>query len=138
MSDWLDQNASGESHDAVGFPVIGDSVVGTVIDLPKAVPTKFGERLVINVQPTVLVQDGAAVTDLTSPRTIWVKPGAMATALRSALAGRKLAVGDTVGMSFTSEVPSKTPGYNPAKQYAAVHEPAAPSADVGAINGQAS
>ena len=136
MSDWLDQNATGESHDAVGFPVIGDSVVGTVLDLPRAVDTQYGQRLVINVQPTVLVQNGAPVTT-TEPRTLWVKPGAMATALRSALAGRQLGVGDTVGMSFTGEGAAK-PGQNPPKQYAAVHEPAAPSADVGAIFGQAS
>ena len=137
MTDWLNQNASGESYDGVAFPVIGDSVVGTVLDLPKAVETQYGERLLINVQPTVLVQNGQAVTDLASPRTLWVKPGAQATALRSALKGAQLAVGDTVGMSYTGDGVAKQAGHNPPKQYAAIHEPVAPSVDVAAVFGQA-
>lgn len=123
-SDWLNENSGGgEQHDAVAFTNVGDGVRGRIMDKPKALMTQFGERLLINLDTEV------------GPRSLWVKPGNMAGAIRKACADAgvtDLTVGATLAIAFVGEI--DTGKGNPAKQFEAKYvPPAASTATTGGV-----
>jgi hypothetical protein len=130
-SKWLDSNAGGDNNPGVYFATVGQKVVGTIVGTPRQVSTQYGDRLVIDL---------ATATDTTALKgnmgedghigngelvSLWVKPGAMASALRTALndAGAKsLSEGDTLAVKFVSEEDTGKP--SKLKVYKAQYSPA--------------
>src|SRR5262245_5882142 len=116
--DWLDENATGESFDPFTFENIGDAARGIIMDVPRVGDTQFGERLIVNLK----TPEG--------PRTLWVKPGSMAQAVRDAVkaAGTaEMAEGGELAIAYTGE--RDTGKGNPMKLYTAKYKP-----PVGALN----
>ena len=110
MTDWLSDNAGGTGNPGVAFTKLGMKVVGVITATPKAVDTQHGERLVVELRalPGCTAEHGTKGADGVIPEdgevTLWIKPGAMATAVRDAIqaAGAKgLTEGDTLALAFT-------------------------------------
>jgi hypothetical protein len=135
-TDWLSANAGGNGGPGVYFGTPGDKVVGVIEGTPHQVTTEFGDRLVIELVASASstaskgtngeegpIADGDSVT-------LWCKPGAMAAALKKALAdagARGLTEGDTIAVQYTGDGERSKPGWNPPKLYAAKYVPATPS-----------
>lgn len=135
MSDWLASNSGGSGNPGVAFDEIGAKVKGTIVGEPRQVDTQYGERLVIELVAT----DGCTATagENRAPIaagdevTLWVKPGAMARALKDALVkvnAPGLEDGAILALAYTADGERK-PGKNPPKLYAAAYE--RPKAAVG-------
>jgi|SRR5690606_30453810 len=140
VDEFLDEHSSGSGAPGVTFTAIGQKVVGKLTANPKRQETQYGPRLVIEM--TVIsgdamkgvrgadgqVQPGDEVS-------LWIKPGAMTSALKQALqaSGAKLAEGDTLAYKFTEEGTPKQAGWNPPKFYAAEHQPAKPGIDADSL-----
>lgn len=90
-TDWLSANSGGSGNPGVYFGNVGDKVVGRIAQTPKTVDTQFGERLVIELVANAgctaskgkkgadgVIAEGDEVT-------LWLKPGAMAGAVRDAI-----------------------------------------------------
>lgn len=139
-TDWLSQNAnSGSGGPGVHFGAVGDKVIGKIIGTPKTVETEFGQRLVIELiaadestaSKGARGGDGRIVGG--DEVTLWIKPGAMATALKAAIVEAKasgISEGDTIAMQYAGDGVSSKPGWNPPKLYNAKLKPAAPSVSV--------
>lgn len=90
-NDWLSQNSGGSGNPGVYFGAKGDKVVGRIAETPKTVDTQFGERLVIELvaNPGCTATKGKKGADGTITEgdevTLWLKPGAMAAAVRDAV-----------------------------------------------------
>lgn len=138
-NDWLQQNSGGSGNPGVAFTKIGDVVVGKLTELPKQVETVHGDRLVCELEAGEgstackgkngtdgQIQPGDEVT-------LWLKPGAMASAVRDAVqaAGTDgLQQGGTLVVQFSEEKDTGKP--QPAKLYKAKYTPATPAVAVGA------
>jgi len=136
-TDWLSQNSSsGSSGPGVHFGSVGDKVIGQIVSQPKTVETEFGQRLLIEL----IAADGctaakgarggegpiAAGDDI----TLWVKPGAMATALKQAISeagATGISEGDTIAMQYSGDGVSSKAGWNPPKLYNAKLKAAKPT-----------
>jgi hypothetical protein len=109
---WLNDNAGGDNNPGVYFGAIGQKIVGTIVGTPRQVVTQYGDRLVIDLVVAEgstalkgnLGEDGPVDTGETV--SLWVKPGAMATALRQAVNeadAKGLTEGDTLAVKFVEE-----------------------------------
>lgn len=140
--DWLNQNqGGGDSGPGVYFGTIGMIVVGVIEGTPRAVTTKYGDRLIIDIVAgegcTALKgEEGAEGQIAAGDRvTLWTKPGAMAGALRTALAdagATGLSEGDTLAVQYTGDG-EKKPGKNPPKLYKAKYTPAKPAVSLDSL-----
>ena len=137
-NDWLQQNSGGSGNPGVNFGALGDKVVGVIAEQPKAVETQFGERLVVELVagPNSTAKKGKKGEDGPIVEgdevTLWIKPGAMATAVREAIqaAGAKgLTEGDTLALAFTGT--KDTGKAEPVKLYTAQLVVAKPAVAVG-------
>lgn len=138
MSDnWLNDNSGGSGNPGVHFGNIGDKIVGRITQTPKTVNTQFGERLVVELEAHAQSTaskgkkgaDGQIVEG--DQVTLWVKPGAMAAAVRDAIAvaeARGLSEGDTLALAFTGT--RDTGKAEPVKLYTAQLEPGKPAVAV--------
>jgi hypothetical protein len=136
-TDWLSQNSSsGSSGPGVHFGDIGDKVIGQIISQPKTVETEFGQRLLIEL----IAADGCTAAkgarggegpiQAGDEITLWIKPGAMATALKQAIneAGANgLTEGDTIALQYSGDGQSSKAGWNPPKLYNAKLKAAKPT-----------
>lgn len=138
-TNWLSQNSGGNGGPGVYFGSIGDKVVGRIEGTPRTVTTEFGERLVIEL----VADDGCTASKGTNGEdgqiaagdqvTVWLKPGAMAAAVRKAVqeAGANgLAEGDTLAIGYSGDGEKKKAGWNAPKLYQARYTPAKPSVSV--------
>jgi hypothetical protein len=142
-TDWLSKNSgSGSGGPGVYFGNIGDKVVGVIEGTPRKVETEFGDRLVIELRATAEStaakgtsgEDGAIADG--DPVTVWVKPGAMASAIKKALgeAGAKgLSEGDTLAVAYSGDGEKKKAGWNAPKLYVARYTPAKPAVSVDSL-----
>lgn len=133
---WLDGNAGGSSSPGVSLANIGDTIVGVVATPVRKVDTEFGERLVVELTATTGTTARKGTRGLDGPIgdgeivSLWVKPGAMASALRDAVkaAGATgINLGDTIGMAYSGDGAASKPGWNAPKQYTAKMVPNTPS-----------
>lgn len=138
-NDWLSQNSGGSGGPSAYFGTVGDKVAGVITSTPRTVATEFGERLVIELKAISgstaakgtngedgPIEDGDDVT-------IWVKPGAMASAIRRAIneAGADgLTEGDTLAIAYSGDGEKKKAGWNAPKLYQARYVPAKPTVSV--------
>lgn len=142
MTNWLDQNAGGSGGPGVFFGTVGDKVVGVITGTPRPVETEFGERLVVEL----VAADGCTATKGTNGEdgpiqagddiTLWVKPGAMASALRNAVrdAGVDgLSEGDTLAIAYSGDGERRKAGWNPPKLYQARYTPAKPAVSLDSL-----
>jgi hypothetical protein len=139
-TDWLSQNSSSSnSGPGVHFGQVGDKVIGQIIAQPKTVETEFGQRLLIEL----VAADGCTAAKgarggegpivAGDEITLWVKPGAMATALKQAIteAGATgISEGDTIAMQYSGDGQSSKAGWNPPKLYVAKLKAAKPSVNI--------
>lgn len=136
-TDWLAQNSgAGNSGPGVHFGGIGDKVIGQITSQPKTVETEFGQRLLIEL----IAQDGCTASKGARGAegpilpgdevTLWIKPGAMATALKQAISeagATGITEGDVLALQYTGDGVSSKAGWNPPKLYAAKIKAAKPS-----------
>lgn len=134
--DWLAQNSGGSGAPGVAFKQPGTKIVGVITGEPRKVDTEFGDRLVIELTAadgsTATLGDGSPIS-VGDDVTLWVKPGAMAQALKAACqtAGvTGIGQGDTLAFAYTGDGAASKPGWNPPKQYAARVKPATPTVSV--------
>ena len=108
--DFLNANSGGSGNPGVYFGQLGDKVVGTIAEPPRQVETQFGDRLVIEL----VANDGSTASkgkkggDGTIAAgdevTLWLKPGAMAAAVRDAIGKAEasgLSEGGTLAVQFS-------------------------------------
>lgn len=124
--DFLNKNGGGESYQAVKFPNVKDHVVGTIIAEPTTVmrdslnqPGTQEEQLPINLD-TDGTEEGY--------RTLWVRKGFLAGAIKDAVLAAKapgLQAGGKLTVQFTEE--RDTGKVQPAKVFKAKYEPPASS-----------
>jgi hypothetical protein len=117
MSDattWLNNNSGGNGDGApsVYFGAIGDKIIGLITSEPRPVPTKYGDRLVIEMKAAEGTNASKGDFGNDGPIQpgedciVWVRPGQMASAINDALkaAGAKgLTEGDTLAVKFVDE-----------------------------------
>jgi hypothetical protein len=139
-TDWLSQNSSASSSGpGVHFGAIGDKVIGQITSQPKTVETEFGQRLLIEL----VAHDGSTAAKgargaegpivAGDEVTLWIKPGAMATALKQAISeagATGITEGDIVALQYTGDGVSSKAGWNPPKLYAAKLKAAKPSVSI--------
>lgn len=139
-NEWLDTNSGGSGNPGVYFGTLGDKVVGRIVGTPKQVDTQFGERLVIELKATDKSTAAKGKKGADGPIvdgdevTLWLKPGAMAAAVRDAVresGANGLSDGDTIAVAFTDT--RDTGKAEPVKLYAAQYVPAKPAVDVGSL-----
>lgn len=139
-NEWLDQNSGGSGNPGVHFAKVGDKVVGEITQTPKTVDTQFGERLVIELRAADGCTAGKGkkgadgIIAAGDEVTLWLKPGAMAAAVRDAVkeAGANgLAAGDTIAVAFSDT--RDTGKAEPVKLYVARHSPARATVSVDSL-----
>lgn len=128
MSDWLTNNSGGSGNPGVAFDDIGAKVKGTIAAEPRQVDTQYGERLVIELIAadgcTATAGENRAPITAGDEITLWVKPGAMARAIKEAIDNadaKGLEEGATIAVQYTGDG-EKKPGKNPPKLYKAAYE----------------
>lgn len=137
-TDWLNQNSGGSGHPGVNFHDVGATVKGVIEGTPRQVGTEFGDRLVIDL----IAVDGCTATkgENADPIhtgdgvTVWVKPGAMASALRSALteaSASGLQEGGTLAIQYERDGEKKKASWNAPKLYKAAYKAPVASVPVG-------
>lgn len=128
-SEWLSANSSNDRTPAISFNQVGAKIVGRIISTPRTVDTEFGSRLVVELE----VHDGSTVVAAGEPVNVgdivslWIKPGAMATAVASAIkdaGGAGLGEGDVIAVQYSGDGVASKPGWNPPKQFRARLQPA--------------
>lgn len=135
--DWLSANSGGSGNPGVYFGNVGDKVVGRIAQTPKTVDTQFGERLVIELVANAgctaskgkkgadgVIAEGDEVT-------LWLKPGAMAGAVRDAIQDANatgLAVDGVLAVAFSGT--RDTGKAEPVKLYAAQYQAPVPTVAV--------
>lgn len=136
MSDWLTNNSGGSGNPGVAFDTIGAKVKGRIAAEPRQVETQYGERLVIELVAldgcTATVGETRSAINTGDQVTLWVKPGAMARAIREAIiaAGSTgLEEGATLALAYIGDGDRK-PGKNPPKLYKAAYEAARPAVSI--------
>jgi hypothetical protein len=138
--DWLNNNSGGGDSVGVYFGTVGQKLIGVITGTPRQVSTQYGDRLAVDLTVSEgttalkgnLGADGELVTG--EAATLWVKPGAMASALKAALneAGAKgLAEGDTLAVQFVEEQNTGKP--SPLKVYRGQYIPAKTAVAVDSI-----
>lgn len=137
-NDWLNANSGGSGNPGVFFGNKGDKVVGRIAETPKTVDTQFGERLVIELVASAgcTAQKGKKGADGPIVEgdevTLWLKPGAMAAAVRDAVNNADasgLAVDGVLAVAFTDT--KDTGKAEPVKLYAAQYQAPVPTVAVG-------
>lgn len=126
-----DPFAGGESNPSLSFKdaPFGTTYVGTVAELPTLMQGRNFESGEPDVWPDGNPKMVVCVTLLIGGDkwSLWAaKPSSMFSAIKAAqdAAGVQIAVGGTLQVTYTHDVPNKTnPRLNPAKQYAAVYTP---------------
>jgi len=138
MSDWLTQNSGGNGNPGVAFDQIGATIVGTIAGEPREVDTEYGSRLAIELVATdkanCTAGEGREAVKAGDEVTLWLKPGAMARAVRDALAEASapgLAEGGTLAVSYSADGERTKPGFNPPKLYTAQYVAPTPAVAVG-------
>lgn len=139
MSDnWLNENSGGSGNPGVHFGEVGEKVVGRITATPKKVETQFGERLVVELEATGQStaskgkKGGDGRISEGDNVTLWLKPGAMAAAVRDAIANAEakgLSEGDTLALAFSGT--RDTGKAEPVKLYTAQLVAAKPAVAVG-------
>lgn len=134
---WLDNNSSSSGAPGVAFDVVGAEVAGVITAPPKEVETQYGSRLVIEIEAaggcTATAGEDRKPIAAGDPVTIWLKPGAMASAVRNALRDEGvdgLAVGGRIAVTYAGDGERK-PGKNPPKLYAAAYAAPKPTVPLG-------
>lgn len=138
-TNWLNANSGSSGYPGVSFHEIGATVKGVIEGVPRPVETEFGERLVIDL---------AAVDGCTAVKgeqhepiaagdqvTVWLKPGAMAAAVKSALTesgASGLEEGGTLAIQYERDGEKKKASWNAPKLYRASYR--APVASVSVDN----
>lgn len=138
-NDWLNENSGGSGNPGVHFANKGDKVIGRIAQTPKTVNTQFGERLVIELVANAgctagkgkkgadgIIAEGDEVT-------LWLKPGAMAAAVRDAISRAEttgLAVDGVLAVVFSDT--KDTGKAEPVKLYLAEYRAPVPTVPVGA------
>jgi hypothetical protein len=128
MSDWFSENSGGSGNPGVAFDAVGQKVVGTIISTPRPQETQYGNRLVVDITAvegsTAVAGEQHAPIVAGQDYTIWVKPGAMARAIKDALtaAGAPgLQEGGVLAVAYSADGERK-PGKNPPKLYTAQYK----------------
>ena len=137
-NDWLNENSGGSGNPGVHFANVGDKVVGRITQTPKTVNTQFGERLVIELVANAgctagkgkkgadgIIAEGDEVT-------LWLKPGAMAAAVRDAVQAANasgLGADGVLAVAFSGT--RDTGKAEPVKLYAAQYQAPVPTVAVG-------
>lgn len=128
-SDWLSSNAGGSGYPGVGFPSIGALVKGTIEGVPRPVETEFGNRLVVDLIAdegcTAVQGDNNEPITAGSGVTVWIKPGAMASAVKSAIAeagARGLEEGGVLAIQYERDGEKKKASWNAPKLYKAQYK----------------
>jgi hypothetical protein len=137
-ADWLSSNSGGSGYPGVGFPTIGATVKGTIEGTPRAVETEFGDRLAIDLIAldgctAVAGENGDPISEGDGV-TVWLKPGAMAAAVKSAIgeAGATgLQEGGVLAVQYERDGEKKKASWNAPKLYRASYKAPAPSVPVG-------
>lgn len=126
VMDFLNTSSGGSGYTSVTFPNIGDSVKGVIVGIPRVVETPNlntgapEKKLVIDLQ----CDDGEM-------RTLWVRAGWMAGALKDAVAKAGVAnigEGGTLVMKYSANGEQTKPGFTPPKLYEAAYKPPTPTA----------
>lgn len=148
MSKTVDNFFEGSGAPAVKFPTIGTSVTGTVVgdmEIRQRTDIQTGELLTWpdgNPKNQLIITLATDDRDPNNPdddgeRRLFVPdPGGLKTAIGQALSAAKvksLKPGGQLSITFSSETPSQTRGFNPSKNYTATYEP--PAADAGFFGG---
>lgn len=143
-SKWLSQN-SGSSHPAVAFETIGAMVIGKIVEEPRIVTTndlntgKPVDSLVITIEALAGCTARCGKADMREAIgagdtvSIWVKPGALARAIDTAIKAKNavgLAEGGTLALQYTGNGERKKAGFNAPKLYAAEYNPPQPTVSV--------
>jgi ApbE superfamily uncharacterized protein (UPF0280 family) len=134
--DWLATNSGGNGGTAVTFTNVGDKVVGTIAAEPRPKETQFGERLIVELvagEGSTATADGNPINPGDAV-TVFVKPGAMAAAIRTALveAGAAgLREGDTLALAFSENRDTGKP--SPLKVFQARYTAAKPAVSVDSL-----
>ena len=138
-TDWLSSNAGGSGYPGASFREVGATVKGTIEGTPRAVTTEFGERLVVDLiavagctatkgENDEAIAEGDGVT-------IWIKPGSMASAVKSAIgeAGATgLSEGGTLAVQYERDGEKKKASWNAPKLYRASYAAPVAAVPVGA------
>lgn len=124
MTDWFSENSGGSSA-GVAFDTIGQKVVGTIVGTPRAKETQYGNRLLVDLVAkegcTAVAGEQRAPIAAGDEVCLFVKPGAMARAIKDAIAAvgaAGLQDGGTLAVAYSSDGERK-PGKNPPKLYTA-------------------
>jgi hypothetical protein len=128
-TDWLNANSNTSGATGVYFGTIGNVIKGRITKTPQAVNTQYGERLVVEIECTggdclVGTEGSEGPAKIGETYAIWLKAGAMARAVRDAIAAAGasgLAEGGILAVQYTGDG-EKRPGKNPAKLYAAQYQ----------------
>lgn len=122
------------------FPSVGSTVSGTIVDLQTAQQQEYGTRKPLfwddgkpRMQLIITLQtEERNGPDDDGRRKLFVMKGVQV-AVRDALTAagvREPLVGGWISVTWDSEKPSDTPGYNPMKVYTAEYRPPAPLEDI--------
>lgn len=138
---WLQENG-GEVHPACAFEAIGQVIVGRVIDTPRIIETTMDGRTTENYVVAVEVLTGTSIpagkagerraAQVGEKVSIWIKPGNMAAALRTAVSragANGVAIGGTLAVKYAGDG-ERSPGKSPPKLYSAKYEAPAVSVPV--------
>lgn len=136
--DFLNANSGGSGNPGVFFGSLNDKVVGEITEQPRQVPTQFGDRLVIELKATEgstagkgkKGEDGKIAAG--DEVTLWLKPGAMAAAVRDAISNAEakgLEVGGTLAVAFSGT--KDTGKAEPVKLYTAQYKSPVAAVPVG-------
>lgn len=137
-TDWLTANSGGTGNPGANFRAIGATVKGTIEGTPRQVTTEFGDRLVIDLIAlegcTATMGPDDAPINAGDGVTLWIKPGAMATAIRTAIStadATGLAEGGTLAVQYEKDGERSKPSYNPPKLYRASYAAPVPTVAIG-------
>jgi len=136
--DWLQQNAgNGDSNPGVYFGTVGTKLVGQIVALPRQVSTQYGDRLVVEMcaDEGTTAHKGPEGADgpigAGELVTLWIKPGAMASAVADAVRAVNaagLAEGDTLAVAYSGQQDTGKP--SKLKLYQARYTPAKTAVDI--------
>lgn len=133
-TDWLSSNSGGSGYPGVGFPTVGATVKGTIEGEPRPITTEFGDRLVIDLIAaagcTAVKGDQNEPINEGDGVTVFLKPGSMASAVKSALgdAGATgLQEGGVLAVQYERDGEKKKASWNAPKLYRASYKPPVPA-----------
>lgn len=118
QKDFFDEAAGGTGHDPIKFSTIGQTIAGIIMDEPRVVKRpNLNDGSPEKQMPINLDVDG-------TPRTLWVRAGQLAGAIKDAYEAAGcdgLAKGGKLGVKYVEDQDTGKP--NPMKVFAAKYEP---------------